>query len=116
MIMHSYVLFSTTNKYLHMLTSECCAVLVTMGIFALQPLALTLNQITHAYHFISKFAHKVNLQSRAVNVFSSMHTDALKEGVNYLFYIRHSTVLQATMCRNTIFINQILIPLEKLLI
>ena len=50
MIMHSYVLFSTTNKYLHMLTSECRAVLVTMGIFALQPLALTLHQITYAYH------------------------------------------------------------------
>ena len=38
MIMHLYVLISTTNKYLHILTPECYAVLVTVGIFALNPL------------------------------------------------------------------------------
>ena len=81
-------------------------------------LTLCLNAvpIIQAYHFISKFAHRVNLQSRATDIHSSMHLNALKEGVNYLLCIRHSTVLQVTMYRNIIFTNQILIPLKKLLI
>lgn len=81
-------------------------------------LTLCLNAvpIIQAYHFISKFAHRVNLQSRATDIHSSMHLNAFKEGVNYLLCIRHSTVLQVTMYRNIILTNQILIPLEKLLI
>lgn len=115
MIMHSCVLTATTNKHLHILTPERYAVPVS-GHLCSSALCRNAVPVIHAYHFISKLAHRLNLQSRATDTHSSTHPSALKEGVNYLLCIRHSTVLQVTMYRNIILTNQILILLKKLLI
>lgn len=106
MIMHSYVLFSITDKYLHIVTPDlwcpchnghlCSSTPCPNAIpdYALLPL-------------ISKTAHKVNLQFRAVNVISPTHPNALIEDVNWLFCIRQSIAPQATKHRDIIHHTEI---------